>query len=240
MMLWYVKIVVYKMYSSNNILESPNKMDESSIEILLHAQLDYNEAVFYKMIQEIRSRLSCGKDKLVTVVMYILGHRGDTMFTRILDVTLYHNSFKTNNNNTKGDMINILMISYILYACFVHSCGLLLKTSYKKSTRLSNYFSQRIPSWIIFEEALTHLAIGICVTDTLDVIGRIHENKNIDLIFSIHDYVHEKYQYLIMEWNECYCSENDSRIQLFFTNTIDNTLSDVIDYIFNQIKNHVF
>ncbi len=166
------------------------------------------------------------KQKLLSCILYILSPK-DTYMYSVLDSL-------SKNPNLGDEKILIFTLANYLYSIAMNAYTIVFKKNVQ-SKLVSEYFKDHTPSIQLFGESLTNLAIGVLLTECLDLITKINNNKLALFGLELYDIIENLYNEQFNILADELINSNDETKEVALINRYDNALAtfklDIVKYM---------
>jgi hypothetical protein len=156
------------------------------------------------------------KQKLLSCILYILSPK-DTYMYNVLDSL-------SKNPNLGDEKILIFTLANYLYSIAMNAYTIVFKKNVP-SKLVSEYFKDHTPSIQLFGESLTNLAIGVLLTECLDLVTKINNNKLALFGLELYDIVENLYNEQFNILADEFINNNDDTKEAELINKYDNALN---------------
>ncbi len=166
------------------------------------------------------------KQKLLSCILYILSPK-DTYMYSVLDSL-------SKNPNLGDEKILIFTLANYLYSIAMNAYTIVFKKNVQ-SKLVSEYFKDHTPSIQLFGESLTNLAIGVLLTECLDLITKINNNKLALFGLELYDIIENLYNEQFNILADELINSNDETKEVALINRYDNAFAtfklDIVKYM---------
>ncbi len=167
------------------------------------------------------------KQKLLSCILYILSPK-DTYMYSVLDSL-------SKNPNLGDEKILIFTLANYLYSIAMNAYTIVFKKN-GQSKLVSEYFKDHTPSIQLFGESLTNLSIGVLLTECLDLITKINNNKlalfGLELYDIVENLYNEQFNILADEFiNNIDDLNKEDKLIIKYDNAIINFKENILKYM---------